>query len=454
MINSIIQTIIENKDFLEKSLEKSIKESEISIFSRDLRKVFDEVGRKTLVGILETIDTLLFEDSRRKLEYETKDLRKRTLMTDYGNIEYTRRYYRNKQTKEYIYLADEKMGIEKNERITKDVQSKIIELAHDLSYSKTGKQVVGNEVISPTTVMHKVRKEELKVETINEKKQIKRLYIEADEDHVSERGNKIGMPKLIYVHEGNETKGKRNMLKNVHYIGCLGKNSEELWLEVAEYIDKKYDVKNIEKVYIGGDGATWIKEGLNWIEKSEFVLDRFHLLKYINQATAEFPEYRSKLWYNINIYDPISVENIFKEIIEKTVDEKRKEKVKNSYKYVMKQWKGIEIYETDKKYLKGCSAEGHISHVYADRMSSRPRTWCDDGIDKMSRLRVFVSNGGKIYEELIKNKKVNTKLKKYDKIIQRHIKQDVEEEKIYTFPVANTGMNSDIRKFLNKIMYG
>ena len=69
----------------------------------------------------------------------------------------------------------------------------------------------------------------------------------------------------------------------------------------------------------------------------------------------------------------------------------------------MNQWKGIEIYETDGKYLKGCSAEGHISHVYADRMSSRPRTWSDDGIDKMSRLRTFVSNGGKIYEELISN---------------------------------------------------
>lgn len=454
MINRIIQTIIENKDFLEKSLENSINANEISMFSRDLRKVFDEAGRKTLVGILETVDTILFENVRRKFEYETKDLRKRTLMTDYGNIEYIRRYYRNKQTKEYVYLVDEKMGIEKNERIAKDVQSKIIEFAHDLSYCKTGKQVVGNEIISPTTVMHKVRQEELKVETKEEKKQIKRLYIEADEDHVSERGNKIGMPKLIYVHEGNYTKGKRNMLKNVHYIGCLGKNSEELWLEVAEYIDKKYDVGSIEKVYIGGDGAGWIKEGLNWIEKSEFVLDRFHLLKYINQATVEFPEYRSKIWYNINIFDPISVESIFKELIEKTLNEKRKEKVIESYKYIKKQWKGIEIYETDKKYLRGCSAEGHISHVYSDRMSSRPRTWCDDGIDKMSRLRVFVSNGGKIYEELIKKKKINTKLKKYDKIIQRHIKQDVEETSHYAFSVVNTGMHSNIRKILSKIMYG
>lgn len=131
----------------------------------------------------------------------------------------------------------------------------------------------------------------------------------------------------------------------MHYIGCLGKNSEELWLEVAEYIDKKYDMESIEKVYIGGDGTSWIKEGLNWIEKSEFVLDKFHLLKYINQATVEFPEYGSKIWYNINIFDSISVENIFKEIINKTNDEKHKEKVIDSYKYIKNSGKEL-------KYMK------------------------------------------------------------------------------------------------------
>ena len=86
------------------------------MFSRDLRKVFDETGRKTIVGILETVDKILVENQRRKQEYETKDLRKRTIITEYGNIEYTRRHYRNRTTKEYVYLADEKMGIEKNER--------------------------------------------------------------------------------------------------------------------------------------------------------------------------------------------------------------------------------------------------------------------------------------------------------------------------------------------------
>ncbi len=42
----------------------------------------------------------------------------------------------------------------------------------------------------------------------------------------------------------------------------------------------------------------------------KFVLDKFHLLKYVNQATVDFPQYRSKIWYSINIYDPVSLENI------------------------------------------------------------------------------------------------------------------------------------------------
>ena len=61
MINIIIQTIIENKEFLEKSLEESVKWGEISTFSKKLRNVFDDAGRKTLVGILETIDKAIFE---------------------------------------------------------------------------------------------------------------------------------------------------------------------------------------------------------------------------------------------------------------------------------------------------------------------------------------------------------------------------------------------------------
>ena len=45
-----------------------------------------------------------------------------------------------------------------------------------------------------------------------------------------------------------------------------------------------------------------------------------------------------------------------------------------------------------------CSAEGHISHVYSDRMSSRPLGWSITGADKMSRLRVYKMNHGNMLE--------------------------------------------------------
>ena len=45
-----------------------------------------------------------------------------------------------------------------------------------------------------------------------------------------------------------------------------------------------------------------------------------------------------------------------------------------------------------------CSAAGHVSHVYADRMSSRPLGWCRTGADKMSRLRIYRQNEGNMLE--------------------------------------------------------
>lgn len=456
MIESILQIIIENKEKIEKSFKESVENNELTLFSRKLKEVLDDAGKQGLISAIDNVDEAFFKSPKRKKEYTVKEKSTKHLLTEFGNLEFKVRYYQDRETKEYIHLAAEKLGIEKHMRIDTNVESKIIEFSNDVSYSKAGKKVVSNEKISKTTVMKKVRKEELKVIVEKEEKIKKKiLYIEADEDHVSTVGDKISIPKLIYVHEGKLTIGKRNVLKNVHYIGCLGKNSEEVWLEVAEHIANIYDGEYLETIYLSGDGAGWIKEGLNWIEKSKFVLDRYHLMKYINKATGENPEYRSKIWYNINIGDPVSIKNIFKELLSITTEESKKETIKETLKYILNQWEGIEIYSTDGNNIVGCSAEGHISHVFADRMSSRPRTWSEDGIDKMSRLRTFTANKGNVYDELIKSKKANKKLERYDKIIKKHIKVNV--------PNGDTGLKlttiehgkaSGMRSILEKILYG
>ena len=47
------------------------------------------------------------------------------------------------------------------------------------------------------------------------------------------------------------------------------------------------------------------------------------------------------------------------------------------------------------KKVGGCSAEGHVSHVLSDRLSSRPMGWSQTGADRMSKLRCYERNYGR-----------------------------------------------------------
>lgn len=76
---------------------------------------------------------------------------------------------------------------------------------------------------------------------------------------------------------------------------------------------------------------------------------------------------------------------ILAEEVEKTT-RKRKEDLMN---YILKNVEGIKNLYRNKKELHGCSAEGHVSHIYSDRMSSRPMGWKTQNVNNMSKLRLL-----------------------------------------------------------------
>ncbi len=97
-------------------------------------------------------------------------------------------------------------------------------------------------------------------------------------------------------------------------------NSEELWLEVSKYIDEVYDISKVETIYLSGDGAVWIKQGLTWIPKSKFVLDNYHLNKYIKAATAHLDNeaITQGLKDAVDEADKEILKKVFKRILELT----------------------------------------------------------------------------------------------------------------------------------------
>ena len=85
-------------------------------------------------------------------------------------------------------------------------------------------------------------------------------------------------------------------------------------------------------------------------------------------------------------------------IIGITDKETKRKAVEQAKAYILGNWSGIMIAMKSGDSNVRCSAEGHVSHVYADRMSSRPLGWCRTGADKMSRLRIYRQNQGNMLE--------------------------------------------------------
>ena len=159
--------------------------------------------------------------------------------------------------------------------------------------------------------MNKVHaiQDEIPFEKPAKKKCVEYLYIEADEDHIHKQEKTVpekkrGMiGKLLYLYEGREEKYGRKELKNVFYLGGLyagGEENHRLFRRMQKYIETNYETKYLQKVYVSGDCGAWIKAGVADIDKGVMVMDKYHLMKYINKAANQMlddaNEVKGKLW--------------------------------------------------------------------------------------------------------------------------------------------------------------
>lgn len=465
-MNTIIHDITKKiTDEMIKNLENVLTgKDNISKYIENTQCTLNEVGVKLIKVLFDVCEESIRQTEKRKKEwYIEKRNQEKTYSTIFGDVKYKRTYYKNKKTGEYKYLSDDFLGIEVHERMDMLLQSQLVESAIDISYSKSGKNAISTQEFSNQTVMNTIRKlDEIENSAVEKtalkkkaekKSEVKILYIEADEDHVAMQDGSNKQMKLVYVHEGIKREGKnRNALINPRYFTGLYSNSEQLWLEVADYIYKYYDTDKIEKVYLSGDGASWIKEGLNWIDKSIYVLDKFHLSKYIKQATAHMSYITPVMWNYINKGKKEWVKDVFEVILDCTETGTKRESVLKARRYIMNNWEGIRNqYNPD--YV-GCSAEGHVSHILSDRLSSRPMGWSRTGADQMARLRVYKKNGGKVYDLMKLKKQEESKERRIKKLDNRVVKKKLNvsiNETLDNLTILNIGRRTLMSDFLRSI---
>lgn len=396
-------------------------------------KVFLQTACYFICGWLEECNTFLENSLKRRLYWQVKDRGQKNILTPVGSITFTRTRFINKETGETAYLLDRILGWEPHTRISDGVSAGMLEAAAQGSYEKAGESACqGQDRVSRETVMRRVHSMEVppkSQEEVSEKRKVKYLYVEADEDHIAlQYKKKKGdvkrykghadngqIVKLVYVHEGYTDSGedkKRKELKNVVYFGGLyrGKDNEKLWKEVKEYIEKQYETEAVEKIYFQSDGGGWMKKGIE-VLGAEFVLDEFHIQKYIRRmarlADGSTEEEKEEIEKKLQEWIEKGNRKKLEEWIVQTcaaLKEKDGKKLMESWNYIKNNWKGVRKRIKKEEGVMGSSTEGHISHVLSARMSSRPMGWSRQGADNLAQIRIYWKNGGDMLE-LVKQQK-------------------------------------------------
>lgn len=432
----MIKSIQHFKEFGIKNLEKVIEiflqePKDFASLVYGIQENMIQLGLDIIKETLEDCDETLRDSLKRRQNWHIVKKDEKKLITSLGTVSFEKTLFKNKTTGERTYLLDRILGFEEHQRLTEDAKAKMLEEAVETSYRKAGQATSISDSVSKQTVKNEIHslKFQNEYKDLPVKKKVDYLYIDADEDHISlqfnekkgdlikndnNRKNNCIISKIVYVYEGIEKespRSKRNKLINPHYFcgNYPGEENKILWDDVYNYICCNYDVDNIKKIYLNGDGGSWIKAGKSRLSGITYVIDRFHLNKYMIRGTSHLldsaEDARIEMSKAIKNGTKRDFEEVMEKILKVTEGESTIKRVKESKNFILSNWSATKIRLMRKEGVIGCSAEGHVSHVLSSRMSSRPMGWSRIGTDKMAHLRAYYYNGGNMLELVRKQRK-------------------------------------------------
>ena len=415
--------------FVDLRLELYEKPQNLADFVKAVQKETNELARRIVEAVVQEMNDKIKEMPARKrkwyVEHKGDD---KKLTTSVGDITFKKTLYTAKDEVDdegkpiSCYLLDKVLGLAPNQSMTDDVVANILEEAVQTSYRKGGEAASCDGVSKGNVknVIHKLKfPANYKIPAI--KRKVPYLYIEADEDHYnlqfyeakgdlvfSESGRKQNgaISKLIYVHEGIEPeapKSTRYRLINPHYF-CRGEGQDNkaLWEEVFSFIEDTYDAEALKRIYLNADGGSWIKEGYRGYGNVTFVLDEYHLSKYLEKLIGHMED--SKADAKAELYECIrnGTKSDFFAIIDRlkgcTDDEDIHHKIDEAAKYISSNWTAAKYRLKKAEGVVGSSTEGHVYHVLSSRMSTKPMGWSRKGGAQMAHLLEYYWNKGDMLE--------------------------------------------------------
>ena len=412
----------------------SITETTIDFntFEKKIYAYYCAKGREMLRDALEGYDGEL-RLSRDFKAYRHKGTRKTVIKTVMGEVEFRRAVYEthdDEGRKSYVYLLDDALGRSGSGFFSEFLSEEIARACCNGSYRNAAREVseLTGQTLSHTAAWNVVQNlgervdaQESQAAALAAKNEgvgtveAKLLFEEQDgvwlhlQGKDREEHGKSKEMKLAIAYNGAEKKGKKRY-ELTNKVACANFESVGKFQKRKEgIIAQTYNVDEIEKRFLNGDGASWIKRAIT-DDNVYFQLDPFHRNKAIVSAAPDANSKKTmlKLLYAKKIDELLTYIDALANSVE---DEAAQTSLRALYTYfvgnrdglVPCHRKGLAVpAPPDGVEFRHMGAmESNVFTIIGNRMKGRRACWSVDGGNNLARLLCLKSTA-KLHDSLQK----------------------------------------------------
>jgi len=404
------------------SLQVTIPEDSLDIqylekFVFNLIKI---IGQHILTTILEFLDNKL-RNQRPRGELSNCGKRSKYLLTLLGNITYSKHLYRDKKGN-YHCLLDEKLGLQPNQRTSTHYQ-KITGLFSFLAGSYRNAQrfleYCYGDSLSFECIRQQVQHQGTQIQQLEEyafdqnledalKSTITStpvksdpLYLEVDGTmiHLQKQQKKKAELKLAIIHKGKEKRypaGNSNAKKLKDKLAYAGLGpADQFMAQVSLLAEEKFQVYDHNLILVGGDGATWIKEGAkDYFPNCIYQLCPFHLKRKLTQTLSYNRSQKSQV--SLLLQEGNIPEALLLLEEEKSRNAQKKDELNELITYLINNAEGINAVDRLKKAGLPVDTmgaiEGNIDKILANRFKKRGMSWSPSGALNLAKVGQLIIN--------------------------------------------------------------
>jgi hypothetical protein len=311
------------------------------------------------------------------------------------------------------FLLDEALCLDKRSPLSSGMRELSALLASYLPFAKCERllRMLLPSGVSHTTIHRQVarvtepellREEEEIVEVfevgkVSEtgRKGVPLLFVEADGVSVAlqREGARRAEVKVGIAYEGWEQVGQRHRLKEkTVYMGFM--EADRFWEGFSLSLAKKYDLGRVGQIVVGGDGAHWVKQGVE-LTGGVYQLDRFHLRRALLRGLGSDLRLANEVYQACIMGDVERADRLLLRAQANEFEERAKE-IAALRTYILSNAGGLVDYrlKLHMNELRGLGAiEGNVDKLVASRMKKRGMSWTTRGIRRMTRLLQMQQEG-------------------------------------------------------------